>query len=370
MNSTGLSNVTVALPSGAGFGWGRCGEELTKRLVSMGAVAVEPSVLGILRRPGTVLQAIGGHDFSYTKAVMGKEQIGYGFIENNLLAEKFYPLADRLWDCVISGSTWMHRNTGERSIGVVIQGVNPEEFHYSEAESEPRFTIGSFGKFEYRKGQDVVIKAVSLFLQRHKDVVLQTAWGNLWPQTAASMSEAQDSYVKVPSFLSFGSANFTHGAAFGAIMIEAGIPMENFEVPLGMGSTQDMMSLYSRCDVALFPNRCEAGTNLCLHEALACGVPCIVTDATGHTDITRHKDYPCDDLLLEGGKSYIHKVGDVEIGEWHQPCLEEVLSQLEYAYRNRDELRSRRKQIAEFGSGFTWDKSAEQMAKLLKGWDL
>lgn len=38
-------------------------------------------------------------------------------------------------------------------------------------------------------------------------------------------------------------------------------------------------------DVALFPNRCEGGTNLVAMEAAASGVPLLVTRGTGQADL-------------------------------------------------------------------------------------
>src|SRR3546814_14756814 len=43
--------------------------------------------------------------------------------------------------------------------------------------------------------------------------------------------------------------------------------------------------LMREADVALFPNRAEGGTNLVAMEAMACGVPTILSANTGHPDI-------------------------------------------------------------------------------------
>ncbi|WP_333808451.1 glycosyltransferase [Phenylobacterium sp.] len=39
------------------------------------------------------------------------------------------------------------------------------------------------------------------------------------------------------------------------------------------------------CDVAIFPNRCEGGTNLVAMETLALGVPSLLSANTGHMDL-------------------------------------------------------------------------------------
>ncbi len=41
--------------------------------------------------------------------------------------------------------------------------------------------VFSGGKFELRKGQDVVIRAYRVLQDRHPDVMLVNAWFNPWP---------------------------------------------------------------------------------------------------------------------------------------------------------------------------------------------
>eukprot|EP01094_Clydonella_sp_ATCC50884_P027782 TRINITY_DN8127_c0_g1_i1.p1 TRINITY_DN8127_c0_g1~~TRINITY_DN8127_c0_g1_i1.p1 ORF type:complete len:686 (+),score=232.88 TRINITY_DN8127_c0_g1_i1:80-2059(+) len=57
------------------------------------------------------------------------------------------------------------------------------------AQADNIFSIFSGGKFEYRKGQDLVVAAVKKFAERNPDVQvrLYAAWVNHWPRTARSM---------------------------------------------------------------------------------------------------------------------------------------------------------------------------------------
>lgn len=360
MNSTRLSNVTVALPSGEGFGWGVCGSNLAKHLAEMGATIMNSPAVGVEPTIGTVLQAVASHEFGYTANIIGYHQIGYGFIENDIIAARYAPFAERLWENIISGSSWMENHLRatfryrDMTFGTVIQGVDPEIFNYKQANISESFTVGSFGKFERRKSQDVVIRAMSLFRQRHKEVRLLHSWHNPWPQIV------RDEYPQ------FSIEAISSGAAYSDMLVRAGLEGLCHGYSHRSYDAGTMATLYSMCDVALFPNRCEAGTNLCLMEALACGLPCIAANATGHRDLTGHPDYPCEDLNLDGGTTYVEKRGDIELGHWVAPCIDECLSMLEYAYRQRDELRRRRKEMAAFGGLFTWAKSAAKMASLLQ----
>ena len=48
-----------------------------------------------------------------------------------------------------------------------------------------------------------------------------------------------------------------------------------------------MPEVLREVDVAVFPNRCEGGTNLVAMEALASGLTCILSKNTGHLDLIR-----------------------------------------------------------------------------------
>ena len=363
--SNELSNVAVALPSGEGFGWGHCGKELTKRLVAKGAVTVTNSKPYIEScNPKTVLQAISGRDFGYTANLMGFNQVGYGFIEDDIIGRKNLPLARRLWDGVISGSTWMNEWVREDPYmidsGVVIQGVDTDIFHYREPKGlDTPFTIGSFGKLEFRKGQDIVIKAFGLFQEKYPEVKLVTAWSSPWPQLIKQMAAEPGLLCKMDVF-----SDYTAGMI--REVLTQNLP-EGSWMMYG-GSSENMAAVMALCDVALFPSRCEAGQGLMMAEAGAIGVPCITANATGHKDFTGRIDYPCKDLNLNCGKTFVYKQGDIEVGNWHSVCLDEILSQLEYAYQQREALRARRKEISEWFSQWTWDRSADKMQAILGGY--
>ena len=63
----------------------------------------------------------------------------------------------------------------------------------------------------------------------------------------------------------------------------------------------DVPGILRKVDAALFPNRCEGGTNLVAMEALAMGVPTILADGTGQRDTVRLAGGGC--WPLEGVKA-------------------------------------------------------------------
>ena len=84
-----------------------------------------------------------------------------------------------------------------------------------------------------------------------------------------------------------------------------------------------MAPVYRECDVALFPNRAEGGTNLVAMECLACGVPTILSDNTGHRD-----------LLRMGFGQRLSQKPSAVWSEWGESDVEEVVETLEWAFRN------------------------------------
>ncbi len=179
------------------------------------------------------------------------------------------------YDLIVAGSTWnadILKANGVTNVVTVFQGVDLDIFYPS---TEPRkpgpFRVFSGGKLEYRKGQDIVVAAFREFHKSYPDSQLVVAWDNHWPSTMQDISVA--------------------GHTVGAPASNADIPnwlrangVTAFE-NVGMIPHYRMGDVLRSCDAAVFPNRAEGGTNLCAAEALACGVPTIISDCTGHLDI-------------------------------------------------------------------------------------
>jgi glycosyltransferase involved in cell wall biosynthesis len=186
-------------------------------------------------------------------------KIGVCFFEEPLLPEAVERA--KRYDILIAGSTWNEevlRGHGLTNVRTLIQGADRSLFHPAPRKNlfPGRFLIFSGGKAEPRKGQDIVVRAFRIFAKRHPEAVLVTAWHSPWPQLRQGMdldlSEFADRVIDVGP------------------------------VPNGL-----MAPIYRECHVGLFPNRCEGGTNLVAMEAIACGVPTIVSACTGHMDLVR-----------------------------------------------------------------------------------
>ena len=79
---------------------------------------------------------------------------------------------------IIAGSHWNEhvlRSNGIVATTTVLQGVDTALFHPGPRSGRfrDRFVIFSGGKLEFRKGQDLVLKAFKCFHQRHEEALAQ-----------------------------------------------------------------------------------------------------------------------------------------------------------------------------------------------------
>jgi len=188
----------------------------------------------------------------------------------------------RQFDHIAVGSSWcgeILRAAGLSNVSVVLQGVDPLLFNASDSQKEffpDVFTVFSGGKMEYRKGQDLVIRAFKVLQDRHKDVLLVNAWFNQWPVLMNSLGASP--HIQFPNLTG------TYESVIRQLLGVNGIDVKRTMI-FGPLHNALMPRVYKDTDVGLFPNRCEGGTNLVLMEYMACGKPAIASYNTGHMDV-------------------------------------------------------------------------------------
>jgi len=282
--------IYTVLPVGKAHGWGVCGKYLIRELAKKETVrwingqvrpedfdslldycyfrklAVRPEEWDRLlsQRGGRVqepvLQAMNNQDnLPLLPQLKGKRNIGYTFFEDNVLSRTQIANAENHYDLVVAGSTWckeMLRFYGLTRVTTVIQGIDPMIFNPLHKEKEyfrDRFVVFSGGKFELRKGQDIVMKAFKVLQDRYGDVLLITAWFNQWPQSIHTMSGSPYLKFRLHSEDFFENVN--------RAMAEIGLDLDRvIHLPLSPNVT--MPAVYKNTDLGFFPNRCEGGTNL------------------------------------------------------------------------------------------------------------
>ena len=323
-----MTPIVCALPPTGNTGWGTAAKRITEELSKIALVS-DLRVYSFLNSDypahfsAPVLQAVRGVDMlPMYPHLYGDRRVGYSFCEDNILLKRYSLNALRHFERIVCGSNWGRKCMIESGIrpdcvSVAIQGVDVDIFKPAEdrleTESVRQFRIWSSGKFEYRKAQDVVIRAVAVMMERHGDVRLVAAWHNPWPASEATM--AQSSLID------------WHGSQLDVCCqyLDMGrVELINHPEPHGAS-----VAHINRCDVGLFPNRCEAGTNLPLMEAMSCGLPVIATTSHGHADITRHLERQS---ILSSVSTPIHR-GGMHVADWYEPDLDEVISKLEMWYQ-------------------------------------
>lgn len=315
---------------GENYGWGTCIANLKKHLAPLCELElVEKAPASKL--PGPAFVPIVDYKLNPIFEVRAERVIGYCFTEAPL-DDDSRKNAER-YDLIFAGSTWNKQRIRDAGIKtpckVLIQGIDHEIFKPQPMPDRKQFVVFSGGKYEYRKGQDYVAAAMKHFMDVHADAVLITAWYNPWPASQQSMKD---------SWLIEWDKPFE------------GLPPERvFALPcISHAKTPEV---YAQSHIGLFPNRCEAGTNLVLCEYMACGRPVIASYATGHTDV------------LAGAGPYVLKTGSYDPAGWFNPEVCDILASLEHAYHHRDELAERGRLCHELTAKLLWKSCAEQIVE-------
>lgn len=308
-----------------------------------------------IRAGDTVLIALG--NTGVQKLALGKDvkQVGLTFFEHNpLAAGEIKSLRD--FDLVIAGSTWNFNKLREFGIDrsrLILQGVDSDMFRpMPKRAMKDRFVVFSGGKLEFRKGQDLVVSAFSRFSKRHKDALLMVSWNSPWKTQFASSvnrSNVTKPLRAAPDF-SVTVANW---------ISDNGIEAGQF-IDLGIIPHRFMPNVLREVDVAVFPNRCEGGTNLVAMEALSSGLTCIISKNTGHLDLVQREN--CLPLITQRP---VPSVEDCPSHEWGESDVDEIISWLEKAYTT---TRLVAPDIARASvSEFTWARAIKTLSDSIEG---
>jgi glycosyltransferase involved in cell wall biosynthesis len=383
--------IYTVLPLGSFHGWGICGKYIIKELTQKDQVRLINGELrpdafeneldyrffkellipqeeldriiqqkdGPIQAP--VLQAMNNHNYLPTlPQLRGKKNIGYTFFEDNIIPRQNIENAARFFDVVVAGSSWceeMLRFHGLNRVTTIIQGIDPMIFNPNHKEKEyfkERFVLYSGGKFELRKGHDIVIKAYKVLQDRYPDVLLITSWFNQWPQSINTMAGSP--------YLKFRMTTEDFSNLIGQVLLDNGIDLSRV-INLPAYPNMMMPKIYKNTDLGFFPNRCEGGTNLVLMEYMACGKPVLGSFSSGHKDV-----------LTDNNSIKINQMGVLNVAVngtdtavWDEPFLDETIEKLDWAYHHRDELKKRGEQAGKDLAGQTWEQTGRQFFELMTG---
>jgi glycosyltransferase involved in cell wall biosynthesis len=265
-------NIHFTGSIGGPFGWGVWGQEMCRALSRLGVLRDNPQGADVILTP------ILNNNFLPATALSAKVMLGVCFFEDPLPPK--CALNASIYDTIFCGSAWNLRRMEAAGITngeVLTQGVDSSVFSTARPrKSDGSIRIFSGGKFEYRKGQDLVIAAFREFLHEHPTAHLVCSWSNPWPQLVAH---------DVRRMFPTRHFNFrTQEELFEMLFELHGISRESFTILPPLTHKQLATAMWNT-DFGVFPNRCEGGTNLVLMEYLSCGRRACANLATGHSDL-------------------------------------------------------------------------------------
>jgi glycosyltransferase involved in cell wall biosynthesis len=217
------------------------------------------------------------------------------------------------------------------NIRVVPEGVDCTRFGPPEHET-PRslFRFLSIGKWEERKGIVDLVRTFCRAFRPHDPVEL--------------VLHAHNPYV--PGLDLRGSlAEVLAGAKSAPIRISDPLPLEG------------LISLMQTSDAFVLPTRGE-GWGLPILEAMACGLPCIVTNYGGH--LTFANESSC--FLIDVDRMV--PVEDptwtraLDWGEWAQPDLDHLAHLMRHLVEHRDQARAVGRAARCAALQWSWDNAA------------
>ncbi len=352
----------IDLPTGSYHGWGVCGKYIVKELSKITDVGlitenldfnaigdeldyrllrsklITPGLQAKIRSgefvelDGPLLQSINNATgMPNMPGVKSKNNVGYTFFENNILESSYVENSRHSFNTVVTGSTWCEnvlREYGVANVTTIIQGIDPAIFNpfYNNKEYfRDCFVVFSGGKFELRKGQDIVIKAYKVIQDRYRDTMLINSWFNQWPFSMRTMCASP--------LIQFNPTTDDYISMINILLAENGVDTGRV-ITLPLYPNIMMPRIYKNTDIGLFPNRCEGGTNLVMMEYMACAKPVLASYNSGHTDVLTDRN--C--LMIERMKSITIASNDKNVALWAEPDLEETIEKLDWAYHHRDDI--------------------------------
>jgi glycosyltransferase involved in cell wall biosynthesis len=244
--------------------------------------------------------------------------------------------ADMIW----TPSDWGRRILEQNGIAagrvrVLPLGVDAQLFVPPIERDGRTFRFLCVGKWERRKGSRELVRAFVDEFDAADPVELVMHCGSPWPR-AFDYREAIVTEVR------------RKGSRAPRVIASDPVPPE------------DLVRLMQRCHAFVLPTRGE-GWGLPVLEAMACGLPCIVTNYGGVTEFAHERNSY---LVRVAG---MRAVDDPEFydpahdwGEWAEPDFGELRRLMRHVFENREEAREKGRLARRDAEAlWTWDRAAE-----------
>ena len=131
---------------------------------------------------------------------------------------------------------------------------------------------------------------------------------------------------------------------------------------IGLVPNHLLPEVYAQADVAVFPNRCEGGTNLVAMECMACGIPTVLSANTGHLDLIDEEH--CFPLTRQTPIEPSLNLTGTE--DWGESSVDELEELLERIYTEQTLAVKRGVAAAQFMRDWSWNDRIEKLTCYLE----
>ncbi len=285
------------------------------------------------------------HQFELLERIGRGQYIGYPIFEMNRMTE-FEQLNLRACDKLAVCSKWAKDVLAQHEIksevcplGVDLEVFKPRAFR----QERENFIFGNFGKWEIRKGHDVLISAFNKAFSPKDKVELWVCCQNFL-LTKEENDEWNRSYL-----------HSKMGAA-GKIKI---LPRQE--------SQDQVANIMSMVDCGVFPARAE-GWNLEILELMACGIPSIVSDYAGHTEFCNPRNavmLPISEMEQAFDGKWFKPGQNANQGEWAVPDENSLIDYLRLMKNEDYMVKQRIDECLETAKKYTWENCAKRLSEII-----
>lgn len=141
----------------------------------------------------------------------------------------------------------------------------------------------------------------------------------------------------------------------------------NIEVICGNVAEQELADILGRSNCMVYPSRGE-GFGITPLEAMATGLPAIVPNAHGISEYF-NSNYMLEVKADERCPGLYHSFKGQDVGEMVVCDVEDLKKQMRYAYNHQKEMHELGKAASEYVRAYTYEKTAERLAEIIKRWE-
>lgn len=256
-------------------------------------------------------------------------RIGYTMVENTRMGKRWTKWCNDM-DAIFVPSEYLievFRESGvTKPIIAVRQGIDSRRYKFIERKTKSKYIFGTIGYQDERKNWKDLVTAFSSEFDKNEPV-------ELWIKNTNPY---------------WGSHHFSD---------------PRIKIIHRMYSFDDVMRLYSLMDCFVFPSHAE-GSGLPPREAMATGLPTIVTNWSGLTEIAKPEiSYPLNPISID----YPDIRGDEQPGFQARIDVQEMMYQMRYVYEHKVEARLKGKAASEYvHREYNWDTCAKDLLTKLE----